>query len=950
MKLRALLFLSVGLILIGVAWDQTRKVVPHQNPPTNLHSHQDSPRIDRALTSSASRQSAEEKKQQVLAAYAILPMSFEANQGQTDAQVRFLSRGSGYTLFLTPSEAVLSLQKPRPTEGTVPSARAPARSDKARTATVRIKLIGANPQSRVQGIAPLPGKTSYFIGRDPQKWHSDVPTYSRVEYSYVYPGIDLIYYGDSGLLENDFIVRPGASPEAITLELQAAQGFKIDAQGDLVLHTESGDVRLLKPHAYQQVKGRKQVIPARYVARGKNQVGFEVTAYDRTTPLIIDPILSYSTYLGGSALDDAFGIAVDSSGNAYVTGFTASTNFPTTSGTFQTALAGGFDVFVTKLNATGTALVYATYLGGSSDDEANGIAVDSSGNAYVTGFTASTNFPTTSGAFQTSFGGGPNDAFVTKLNATGTTLVYSTYLGGGGTDDAVGIAVDSSGNAYVTGLTASANFPTSSGAFQTTFGGGPFDVFVTKLNSTGTALAYSTYLGGSGDDEGDGIAVDSNGSAYVTGVTSSINFPTSSGAFQTTFGGGPFDVFVTKLNATGTALAYSTYLGGSGDDEGFGIAVDSTGNAYVTGLTSSTNFPTSLGAFQTTFGGGPFDVFVTKLNATGAALAYSTYLGGSNQDEGFAIRVDSTGNAYVAGLTNSTNFPTTSGAFQTALGGGFDAFVAKVVAAPVVTLSSISPFASQVVGTTSTAKSVTLSNGGDAALSITSIATSGEFAQTNTCGSSVAAGANCTISVTFTPTAGGTRTGTLTITDNAAGSPQSLALSGTGADFSLSASPTSASVTAGQSATYTLTVTPTGGFNQAVALTCSGAPALAKCSISPSSVTLNGTSPSTATVTVTTTAPSMVPPQLQPPPPGSGLQIRLPWLALLAAMATLAALAAKRRRRVSWLVPALALLLFMVLLGCAAGSAGTPKGSSTLTLTGTSGSLSHNTTVTLTVN
>ncbi len=1031
MKARATLFFiffALCLALFVSVGDQAHKTVRNLNVGTG-----ETPRSDFLSRGPSSFQpvsavASGAARQQVLVAYTKLPLSFEANRGQTDGQVRFLAHGGGYTLFLTPTEAVLSLHSPQPSAANRRRTGRLGRTRKEETSggtVLRIKLAGANSAPQILGLGELPGKTNYFIGKDPTKWRSNIPLFARVKYQDIYPGIDLVYYGNQRELEHDFIVAPGANPGAITLDLEAAGGLKIDARGDLALDIKTGEILLTKPHAYQEMNGTTRDIPARYVLKSQRQVGFEVSAYDATKPLIVDPVLSYasylggsgddigfgvavdtagkvyvtgitssanfpttpgarqtvfggmddafvtkidptqsgaaslvySTYLGGSNLDEGFGIAVDSSGNAYVAGLTASADFPTV-GAFQAAFNGGIDdAFVSKLNAAGSALLYSTYLGGNDDDEGFAIATDNSGNAFVTGLTASTNFPTTAGAFQAVFGGLPDDAFVTKIDTTKTgaaSLIYSTYLGGIGDDQGFGIALDSSGNTYVVGLTAATNFPTTVGAFQTVFGGGLNDAFVAKFDTTkssAASLVYSTYLGGSGDDQGFGIAVNSSGNAHVTGITSSVNFPTTSGAFQTVFGGGAHDAFLTKLSTAGNApLAYSTYLGGSGDDQGFGVGLDSTGNAYVAGFTFSTNFPTSPAAFQSALAGAD-DVFVTKIDTTksgAAALAYSTYYGGNSTDEAFGLAADSAGNAYVTGRTFSSNLPT-KGAFQPTLAGSQNAFVAKIAAAAVVNLSPISlTFAGQTVGTTSTAQTVTLTNTGDAALTIASIATSGDFAQTNTCGSSVAAGTNCTISVTFTPTASGTRSGTLTVTDNAAGSPQTVALSGTGADFSISASPTSANVNAGKSATYTLTVTPAGGFNQAVALTCSGAPVLSTCSISPSSVTLNGTSASTATVTVATTAPSMVPPQLQPPRPGSGLRIRLPWLALLAAVVTLAALAAARRRRVSWLVPALAILVFLVVLGCAAGG-GTPKGVSTLTLKGTSGTLSHSTTVNLVV-
>ncbi len=396
--------------------------------------------------------------------------------------------------------------------------------------------------------------------------------------------------------------------------------------------------------------------------------------------------LVYSTYLGGSGVDSAKGIAVDSAGNAYVTGSTGSTNFPTAN-PIQPAFDGlpGNDAFVTKLNPSGNALVYSTYLGGNAGDGGRGIAVDAAGNAYVTGDTISTDFPTAS-PFQAAFGGSMSDAFVTKLNAAGSALVYSTYLGGGGGccgDGGNAIAVDASGNAYVTGDTSSTDFPTAS-PFQAAFGGAPFggggDAFVTKLNASGNALVYSTYLGGSGDDGGNGIAVDASGNAYVTGDTTSTDFPTAS-PFQAAFGGGR-DAFVTKLHPAGNALIYSTYLGGSGNvfEAGRGIAADASRNAYVTGETFSTNFPTAS-PFQPA-NSGNFDAFVTKLHPAGNALVYSTYLGGSNPDRGRGIAVDAAGNAYVIGNTFFFgDFPTVN-PIQPANAGGFDAFVAKITDEP----------------------------------------------------------------------------------------------------------------------------------------------------------------------------------------------------------------------------------------------------------------------------
>jgi hypothetical protein len=446
-----------------------------------------------------------------------------------------------------------------------------------------------------------------------------------------------------------------------------------------VLHVGGSTIRQHKPVLYQEVDGRRQEVAGGYVHRGVHRFGFDVAAYDRSRPLVIDPVLSYSTYLGGASGAVGTGIAVDILGNAYVTG-TTSADFPTTAGAFR-APGGLIDVFVTKINPSGSALVYSTVFGGSQPDLASGIDIDLFGNAYVTGSTESIDFPVTAGAFQPAHGGGepppqsdnpPPECFVSKLDSSGSVLVYSTYLGGTGSDRCAAIAVDLHGNALVAGTTRSTNFPTAN-ALQPVLGGGIEDAFVTKLDPTGSSLVYSTYLGGSNPDEGTGIAVDLRGNAYITGSTQSVNFPTAN-AFQENLAGAS-NAFVTALDPSGSAFLYSTYLGG-GNDAGFAIAVDLHGNAYVTGLTRSPNFPTTFGAFQTVFGGVQ-DAFVTKLDRTGSALVYSTYLGGSGNDEGHGVAVDLFGNAYLTGRTTG-NFPTADAIQAVHGGGGFDAFVTKL--------------------------------------------------------------------------------------------------------------------------------------------------------------------------------------------------------------------------------------------------------------------------------
>jgi len=627
--------------------------------------------------SSASK-TAPKAQTNILDQYGKLPLSFEANHGQTDSKVKFLSRGHGYSLFLTGSEAVIVLKKtaPKTEEMKVLSGRelVKKRGGGAEEGTiVRMELAGANAAPRVAGAEELPGKTNYFIGNDPAKWRTNVPTYSKVQYEGVYPGVDLVYYGNQGRLEYDFVVAPGVDPNEIRLKFYGAGKLRLDKKGDLLLGAEGEEVRFEKPLVYQELAGEQKTVESSYVLASTNRIGFQLGEYDHSQPLVIDPVLSYSTYLGGSASDSGQGIAVDGSGNAYVTGSTSSANFPAASA-LQSTLAGTVNAFVTKINASGSALVYSTYLGGGNQDFSYGIAVDGSGNAYVTGSTSSTNFPTAN-ALQSTIRGSTN-AFVTEINAGASALVYSTYLGGNASDAGRGIAVDASGNAYVTGDTTSSNFPTAN-ALQSTLAGSE-NAFVTKLNPSGSALVYSTYLGGNSVDQGFGIALDTMGDAYVTGLTYSPNFPTAN-ALQPKGGVSEDydDAFVTKLNPSGSAFVYSTYLGGHTFDGGMGIAVDTSGNAYVTGYTSSVDFPTTPDALQSilsnpTNAAYSLNSFVTELNPIGSALVYSTYFGVS---QGQGIAVDASGNVYFTGSAGSIP---TANALQSTNAGSQNAFVAKI--------------------------------------------------------------------------------------------------------------------------------------------------------------------------------------------------------------------------------------------------------------------------------
>jgi hypothetical protein len=806
--------------------------------------------------------------------YGKLPLSFEPNRGQTDKQVKFMARGAGYTLFLTPTEVVFSLQHNRARAGVsqelADNILNPPKPAEQTSSVLRVQLVNADSNATVIGQNELPGRTNYFRGNDPSKWTTNVETFAKVQYTNVLNGIDLVYYGNQGQLEYDFVVSPGANSRLINLKFNGARNLHVDKQtGDLVLQAGKEEIRFHKPVAYQNDAGdSKHLVAADYILESNNRVSFAVGNYDRGKPLVIDPTLTYSTYLGGSSNDYGTAITVDSTGNAYVTGYTNSVNFPTTSGAFQTACGGGcsgttVDAFVSKIDPTGSFLVYSTYLGGTANDYGNGITLDASGNAFIVGQTFSTNFPTTAGAFQTKCSPdncASGDVFVTELDSTGSHLMYSTYLGGTGKNQGNAIVLDSTGNAYITGWTQSITFPVTSGAFQTTCKCAQSVAFVTKLNTRGSGLVYSTYLGGTNGDVGYGIALDSSNNAYLTGYTQSSNFPTTPGAYQSSLGAnraawitkmnttgtalvystylggttsvttpceacgtaiavnsagnayvcgltaesdfpitpGAFqsvfasspnghDAFLTELNPTGTGLVFSTYLGGSGDDGATGIGLDPSGGVWLRGNTKSTDFPTTPGAFQTV-NRGSFDAFVAELNSTGSQLLYSTYLGGSGTEYGGATAVLALDNqnppsVYVTGYTNSTNFPVVAGSLQTSNAGQNDAFVSKFSSSPNVGLGPALNFGNVTDGTTSAPQTMTLTNTGNANLTVSNVNITGpnsaDFAQTNTC-TTVAPQATCPITVTFTPSIAGTETASVSVADNAPGSPQVGSLTGVG--------------------------------------------------------------------------------------------------------------------------------------------------------------------------
>lgn len=644
-----------------------------------------------------------------------LPLSFEANRGQAHKKVDFIARGPGYNLLLTRRGALLNLF-----QGAGPGADAkPGRAARHQGEWLAMRLVGANPNAQASPVGTSAARSNYLIGSDPKAWHTNIPNYPKVRYGQVYPGVDLVYYGNQRSLEFDFLVSPGADPRKIRLGFGNARKLTVAKSGDLVVQLKNGEVRQHKPVVYQESEGKRIQVAGNFRIDGASQVGFDLGAYDRSKTLVIDPILRYSTYLGGSDGDFGAAIAVNAAGEAYVTGTTTSfpqnavtmgtqttglvepatdgpalTGFPTTGGAFQASDPDLFfiipfrsdvaaynfnsynDVFVTKFNAAGSGLVYSTYFGGGGDDNGNAIAVTPAGEAVVTGSTGPPNSPHLQGIplvapIQSRDGGG-TDALVFKLNTAGSFPIFSTYLGGSGDETGRGVSVDGRGNIALTGSTSSTNFTTFTPAQPAL--SGPQDAFVTNLNASGSAFNYSTYLGGTGNEVGWAIATDEDGNVYVAGETNSTNFPTTSLAFQQGTGGGT-DAFVVKLNPTASQELFGTYLGGAGTDVARGIALDPDRNVYVTGSTTSNPFPLQ-NAQQPTFGGG-LDAFVTKFDSGATSLVFSTYLGGSGADAGNAIAVSAGSQAYVTGVTSSFNFPILNHMQASRLGSPNDAFVTK---------------------------------------------------------------------------------------------------------------------------------------------------------------------------------------------------------------------------------------------------------------------------------
>ena len=1032
--------------------------------------------------------------------FASLPLSFEVNQGQTDPQVKFLARGGGYTLFLSQNEAVLKLQSSAGSSGSASQLQHSAVStQRSATSVVRMKLVGANAGAAVSGSEQLSSRSNYFLGNDPAKWRRDVPQFARVRYGPVYPGVDLVYYGHQGRLEYDFEVAPGAKPEQIGLEIEGAQGLHLSANGDLVAETGNGKVQWNAPEVYQRSGDRKQAVAAKFVLSADNRVHFVVGEYDHSRALVIDPVLNYSTYLGGTgdegcafqsgtyttAVSGCPGIAADAAGNIYVAGATTSPTFPPTGTAFQANNAGQSDVFIAKFNVNPNSvysLVYWSFLGGTGNDTSAGIAVDFNLNVYVAGNTTSnSDFPMANppNGYQTTSSGinANNHVFIAKLNPAGNTLLYATYLAGTGTDTATGLAVDTRANAYVMGTTNSTDYPATAGSFQATSPspGNP-EFFMSKVNTAGSgvsSLAYSTYFGASNVAapvvaQGGGIAVDQFGFVYITGGTNyqhtqvAGDFPILN-AFQSCLDAPSnpnpcpaatnADAFVAKLDtnaATGSQLKYSTYLGGSGVDIPYGIAVDGGGNAYVAGTTTSSDFiiPSGTTPFQNA-NGGSGDAFMAKIGSAGNVLSYFTYLGGAGTDIAYAIAVDVNQAAHITGSTTSNPFPTVDPLANTGAGTGTNAFVALIQttfagqtggyssyletsgaggnsdgtgiatdanantyvagetnssAFPVTNssvlngtsdafVSKITPSASGVtmVATTSLASGTTVgignqvtysyaikNTGPDVASNViftTTLPASGAtFASaSSTPGSCTAvvsgtvtcsigslgvvattAAAQATVKINLTPTVSGTLSNTGTLQANGA-VVTSQSASATVTDFTIGVSPSTNAVVAGNTATYQVQVGIPGGqtnfFPNAVSLSCSaGVPTGAACTFSTNPLTMTSTSAISSTLTITTTA-----------RPVTAAQLRFgSWYATLLPIGGLTFLGigvgASRRRKLGIAIFGVVVFgLIGLQMACSGSSgaatppAGTPAGTYAVTLTGTSGSASHATRMTLVV-
>ena len=603
---------------------------------------------------------------QPLPAQIEIPVAFEANQGQAGGPAQFLARvPGGATFFFSAQEVAAVLAR--------------AGSGSAERLALKIRFPGASPDARLEARELLPGRSNYLLGSDASGWLRGVPAYASVTYHDLYPQTDLRYHGEDGQIKYDLVLRPGAAVDDIALAYEGVEGLRVNAADQLEILTAWGTLLEEAPRAWQEGPGGDRTpVAARYALGPGNRVGFHVGAYDAARTLIIDPTLRYSTFVGGSNADAARDVILDGAGNALVTGSTTSTNFPTSTGAYQETNAGGEDVYVFKLAADGGSLLFSTFVGGLGDETGYGLDLNSSGNIVVVGATDSTDFPTTSGAYSQKYNGGTTDAFVTTLAADGSSLLFSTFLGGEEEEIALAVEVaDDKDQPVVTGFTTSQDFPTTSGAAEEDYSGGR-DVFVTRVLEDASVLRYSTLAGGSDADEGQALTVDEDGNVLVTGYTFSTDFPTTSGVWDRILNGAQ-DAFVLRLSPKGTSFRFSTYLGGAGNDSGQGVALDLVNNVVITGKTASADFPTSTGAYDESHNGGE-DAFVTKLDVDGEVLQFSTFVGGSSADFGTAVKLDGVNNPIITGLSRSADFPTSDDALDATHNGEGDAVLLKLAA------------------------------------------------------------------------------------------------------------------------------------------------------------------------------------------------------------------------------------------------------------------------------
>jgi len=617
----------------------------------------------------------EKDKKEILNKAYTLQIPFIENKGQIKGEsVKYYAKTFGGAVFVTKDgKLVYSLPKFETKE-------------KVKGWVIKESLVGASI-SNVKGEEEAVTKVSYFKGKDPSKWRRGISTYNLVSVGEVYKKIELKLKAYGKNVEKLFYVKAGANPESIKIKVEGAKSLKINEAGELEVETGLGVIKFTKPSAYQEINGKRVEVAAAYTLLSNPQYvyGFKVGSYDKKETLIIDPLLA-STFIGGSSGDYGLSIALDGGGNVYIIGETYSSDYPTTPGAYNES-HNRRDVFVSKLNSSLSSLLASTFIGGSNDDRGQSIALDGGGNVYITGYTHSSNYPTTSGAYDESHNGS-YDVFVSKLNSSLSSLLASTFIGGGDFDYGQSIALDGGGNVYITGHTSSSDYPTTPGAYDESFNGAcdvfieifkcAYDVFVSRLDSSLSSLLASTFIGGSGGDYGYSIALDGDGNVYITGETESSDYPTTPGAYKENYNGGACDVFVSRLDSSLSSLLASTFIGGSGGDYGRSIALDGGGNVYITGWTSFSDYPTTSGAYDESFNGA-YDVFVSKLNSSLSTLLASTFIGGGSLDYGNSIALDGDRNVYIIGWTWSSNYPTTSGAYDESYNGGdYDVFVSKL--------------------------------------------------------------------------------------------------------------------------------------------------------------------------------------------------------------------------------------------------------------------------------